>query len=127
MVSNEEEHWAVTKMAGTGKHILVRNIENHEVVEYFMEGGSEMMCVEDEVVRMGGDVDSEPQEGREHRCISVVAPITEFERERKWGETERRALAELVETYKIFSLATGSRTKGEIWVRNKGWGGVWLI
>ena len=123
MVSNEEEHWAVAKMAGTGKHILVRNIEDHEVMEYFMEGGSEMMCVKDEEVRMGGDIDSEPQEGREHRWISVVAPITKFERERKWGETERRALAELLEIYKISSLASGSRKKREIWVTNKGWEG----
>ena len=73
MVSNEEEHWAVAKMAGAGKH--VRNTGNHEVVEYAMEWGSEIKYVEDEVEMIGGDVDGWPQEGREHRWISVVAPI----------------------------------------------------
>ena len=111
MVSSEEEHWAVTKMKGVGKH--VENSGNQEVMEYAMKWGNELNYVEDEVERIGGDVDGWPQEGREHRWISVVAPI-------KWGVTERRELEEVMETYKTFSLVTGSRTKGEIWVRNKG-------
>ena len=46
----------------------------------------------------------------------MVSPV-------KWKEIERRELEEVMETYKTFSLATGSRTKGEIWVTNKGWEG----
>ena len=101
-------------MAGTGKHILVRNIVNHEEVEYFVVGGMEMMYVEDEVVRMGGSINGEPQEGREHRWISVVAPITKESGERlkqlnegargrkeilgKMGEEGNRDMEELIYT-----------------------------
>ena len=86
-----------------------------------MEWGNDIDYVEDELERMqdgeiGGDMDGWPQEGREHRWISVMAPT-------KWGVTERKELEEVLETYKTFSLETGSRAKGEIWVRNKGWEG----
>ena len=87
MVSSKEEHWAVTKMAGVGKHVT----GNHEVVEYAMEWGNEINYVEDEVEGIGGDVDGWPQVGREHRWISVVAPI-------KWGVKERREFEEVKET-----------------------------
>ena len=110
---------AVAIMAGVGKQRS--NIEYQEVMEYAMEWGNEANYVVDELERIeegevGGDMDGWPQEGREHRWISVMAPT-------KWGVTERKELEEVMETYKTFSLVTGSRTKGEIWVRNKGWEG----
>ena len=68
---------AVAIMAGVGKQRS--NIEYQEVMEYAMEWGNEANYVVDELERIeegevGGDMDGWPQEGREHRWISVMAP-----------------------------------------------------
>ena len=116
MVSNEEKHWAVTKMAGTGKHILVRNIVNHEVVEYLVEGRMEMMFVEDEVVRMGGNIDGEPQEGREHRWISVVAPIVRVKQLNGGARGRKEILGKMGEEGNR-DMEESIHTQGPRWVR----------
>ena len=86
MVSSEEEHWAVAKMEGVGKH--VENSGNQEVMEYAMQWGNEQNYVKDEVEETGEDVDGWPRVGREHRWINVLASA-------QWGETERRELEEV--------------------------------
>ena len=69
------------------------------------------------MVEIGEEVDGWPKVGRGHRWINVLAAA-------QWGETERRELQEVMDAYITFSLKTGSRAKGEIWVRNKEWEGA---
>ena len=57
------------------------------------------------------------QKGRGHRWINVLAAA-------QWGETERRELQEVMEAHMTFSLKTGLRAKGEIWVRHTEWEGA---
>ena len=80
--------------------------------------GTEEKFVKDEVVRdEGEETDGWPRTGRSHRWIKVAAA-------NEWGETEKRELKEVMETYVDFSLRTGSRARGEIYVRHVEWEGV---
>ena len=80
--------------------------------------GTEEKFVQDELVRgEGEDIDGWPRTGRSHRWIKVAAA-------REWVETEKKELKEIMETYIDFSLKTGSRAKGEIYVRHVEWEGV---
>ena len=69
------------------------------------------------MVDIGEEVEGWPKVGRGHRWINVLAAA-------QWGETEKIELQEVMDAYVTFSLKTGSRAKGEIWVRHTEWEGA---
>ena len=91
---------------------------SEEILEYDIMWGSENKFVQDEVVRdEGDDIDGWPRTGRCHRWVKVAAA-------RGWGEREKKELQEIIEAYIDFSIKSGARTKGEIFVRHVEWEGV---
>ena len=116
MVSREKEHWAVTTMEGVKQH--VESYGSEDIIENDMLWGTEEKFVKDEVVMdVGEEVDGWPRIGKGHCWIKVSAAA-------EWGETEKRELQEAMDAYVNFSLKTGSRAKGEIFVRHTEWEGA---
>ena len=116
MVSREKQLSTVTTSEGVNTDMECQNSE--EILEYDIMWGSESKFILDEVVRgEGDDIDGWPRTGRCHRWVKVAAA-------REWGEREKEELQEVMEAYTDFSIKSGARAKGEIFIRHVEWEGV---
>ena len=97
--------------------------ESQDILEYKIMWTSDSECIKDEVV---GEEDTKvadmevngwPHAGRGHRWVKVRAA-------KGWCKGEREELCEVMEAYCDFSIRSGARARGEIFIRHANWQGI---